>query len=521
MDYKKLAEDMVRIFAPDPETYGTYPAELVASTTKAGKLENPKKGITIRRRWTNSLIENHLRGNGPRFGIAPINSTTGTIRMMACDVDKDQNGTAIYETVNFKELSKKLFDIHPMLFVLRSKSGGPHIYAFFREDSHAGKIKPKMRELVTSLGYGGTHEFFPKQETIDIANDEFGNWINMPYYKADEPIQYGFDPQTGDALTIEEFVAHATHRAGTEAEFLNIKLAGDDFCSDGPPCIQRIFGMGLQHNRNVTLRHTSTYLRSKYPEDWHIKLEEYNNMWPEPLPASELVDIIRSVGKKSYGYSCEDEPMLGHCSRPLCNQRKFGVNGAGAHPFIVSLTKHNSDPPLWWVYFDDGKKMRCDTDDLQNSRGFQRRAMEQLNQVPNVYKQDQWTKVLQQLMKNVTIVEVPENATQFGLMRQYIHDYLTLTSPGETYEELLSHKHVLIDDVFCFQLPDLIAWLSKKSFGIAKPELITLTLVQMGAKYREQKIHNSKRTIYTIPAKDVTGHAEELPMPDLEQPTSY
>src|ERR1700761_2301942 len=150
MDIDEQAKLMVQIFAPDPESYGAYPAQLVPSESKPGKIDNPKKGITIAKRWGLDLIKAHISGSGSRFGIVPINQV-GTVRFMACDVD-------MYGSLDLPFLAKKLFKIHPMLFVLRSKSGGPHIYAFFREDVAAVSIRQKMREIIATLGIGGSHE---------------------------------------------------------------------------------------------------------------------------------------------------------------------------------------------------------------------------------------------------------------------------------------------------------------------------------------------------------------------------
>lgn len=505
---------MVQIFAPDPESYGTYPIALVQSD-KPGKLDNPNKGVTWAKRWTIAQIENHLKGEGVRFGVVPINSEKGTVRFMACDVDQ-------YGSLDLPCLNKKMFALSPMLFVLRSKSGGAHVYAFFREDVSAGRIKQKMREIISTLGMGTGHEFFPKQDKIDVANQEFGNWINMPYYGAENPLQYAFNPDTGAALTLEEFTGHVQLRAGTLEEFLAIELKGNDIIDDGPACMQRIFGEGAFTNRNVIFTNMIVYLKKKYPESWHLEIETYNAMMPEPLSATELAGIIKSNGKREYNFACNSEPLHSYCNRAMCNTRKFGISSGNAFPFVVSLTKHNSEPPIWWVYFDNGDKMRCSTEDLQNSKNFQARAMEQMNNVPPILKQDAWTKMLQQLMGKLTIVEVPENATQFGIMRGYIIDYLTHNAPGESMEDLLAHKPVIVDGNYYFQLTELMAWLGKKSFGLAKPEFITLVLGNMNAQFGSRKISPKiTRHVYWLPTKIVDGHNEELPMPELTTPAVY
>lgn len=525
MEISEMAQAMVQIFAPDPDSYGTYPAELTPSVDSPGKLESPMKGTTIKKKWSLAQIENHIQGIGVRFGCVPINNETGTIRFMAVDVDKDAVGQSIYNVIDLPKLAKRLFQIHPMLFVLRSKSGGPHIYAFFREDVHSGLVRPKMREIMSVLGWGTTHEYFPKQDKIDLANAEFGNWINLPYYGATNeeqpPLQYSFNPDTGEALSLVDFIGHVQLRAGTKDDLLGINLAGNEIITDGPPCMQRIFGEHVEMNRNVVISNLAHYLKQKNPDKWAEDMREYNARYTEPLSSHEMEQIIRSYAKKDYRYGCESEPLKSYCNKPLCNTRRYGYNSGSSHPFITSLTKHNSEPPLWWIYFDNGSKMRCNTDDLQNSRGFQRRAMEQLNSVPPILKQDVWTKMLQELMKKVTVVEVPESATQVGMMKQYIYDYLTGAAPGETMEDVMSHKPVLIDGEFRFSLVELMGFLRKKSFDLAKPDFITMVLGDMGAKYRTYKIAKTSRVLYSIPSSEIEGFNEELPMPELVKPTTY
>lgn len=508
---------MIGIFSPDPDSYGTYPAALSPSVEKPGKLENPQKGVTWAKQWTPGHIENHIRGAGLRFGMVPLHGD-GTVRFMACDIDN-------YSGLDLAGLNKKLCNIHPMLFVLRSKSGGPHVYAFFKENVQVSAIKMKMREIISVIGIAGIHEYFPKQDSLDVANKEFANWINMPYYGAANdstpPLQYAFNPSTGAALTLPEFIEHAQLRAGTLDEFLKIELKGNDLFADGPACFQRIYGEGQFTNRNVIMTNVIVYLRRKFPESWGMEAERYNNLMSDPLTATELAGIIKSNGRKEYGYNCNAEPLHSYCNRAACNLRKYGISSGHAFPFIQSLTKHDSDPPLWWIYFDNGKKMRCNTEELQSSKGFQARAMEQLNSVPPILKQENWTKMLQELMRNVQIVKVPENTTQTGMMKSYICDYLTQVGAGESLEDLLAHKPAVVDGFYYFQLSELMAWLGKKSFGLAKPEFITLVLGEMGAKFGTRTISKTSRHLYWIPVGSVEKHGEELPMPDLADAVNF
>jgi hypothetical protein len=247
-------------------------------------------------------------------------------------------------------------------------------------------------------------------------------------------------------------------------------------------------------------------------------------MFSEPLYASEVSSITNSHRKKSYSYQCREEPLSSYCNKAACNLRKYGINSGEALPFIESITKHNSDPPIWWIYFDDGQKMRCSTEDLQNTRGFQRRCMDQLNIAPAILKQDQWTRILQELLKNITIIEVDESATALGILKHYILDYFVYNPNGETYEELLNKKPVLIGDEYCFALIHLLEWLSKKSYNLAKSDLVSLVLEQMGASrrivtFKDNKGDSLTRSIMVLPASAIKQF--KLTAPDMEDNKPY
>jgi len=86
--------------------------------------------------------------------------------------------------------------------VCRSKSGGAHVFLFSDQPVAAERMRDKLTEIKTLLGYGGS-EVFPKQIQLKSADDT-GNFLNLPYFNGDDTTRYAFK-QDGEAATLEEF----------------------------------------------------------------------------------------------------------------------------------------------------------------------------------------------------------------------------------------------------------------------------------------------------------------------------
>ena len=54
-------------------------------------------------------------------------------------------------------------------------------------------------------------------------------------------------------------------------------------------------------------------------------------------------------------------------------------------PMFGTLSKFESDPPIWFLDVEDGR-LELETEDLQNQQRFQRKCMNALNRMPPVLK---------------------------------------------------------------------------------------------------------------------------------------
>ena len=90
------------------------------------------------------------------------------------------------------------------MVVCRSKSGGAHCFLFVTEWVTATDAET-LQKISTSLGYGNS-EIFPKQVKLHLDRGDIGNFLNLPYYNAEDGLRYAIQDD-GTSATLEEFYA--------------------------------------------------------------------------------------------------------------------------------------------------------------------------------------------------------------------------------------------------------------------------------------------------------------------------
>ena len=132
-----------------------------------GKRESTNQ--TLHEAYNVECWEKHLAGS-EGLGVIPINDD-GMCVWGAIDVD-------IYP-LDLIELEQKVKALGLPFVVLKTKSGGAHLTAFWKDWVSCAEVRAKMAEASFALDLG-EREFYPKQ--IRLANKtDIGNWLNMPY----------------------------------------------------------------------------------------------------------------------------------------------------------------------------------------------------------------------------------------------------------------------------------------------------------------------------------------------------
>jgi hypothetical protein len=234
-----------------------------------------------------------------------------------------------------------------------------------------------------ALGYGGS-EIFPKQVKLHLDRGDVGNFLNLPYYDAEEGLRYAIKDD-GTSATLEEFFKLVETHVQTPEQVLGLQVTEtpDAILKDGPPCLQTLCANKISEGgRNNGLFNIGVYLRKAYPDSWETEILTYNMQYLEPpLPLNEVNIVAKQLERKEYAYKCGDSPINSYCNKDLCRTRRFGVGAAVQGAAIANLRKYNSTPPVWFLDVN-GEPLELDTEALQSQGIFQKACMEQLNFMP-------------------------------------------------------------------------------------------------------------------------------------------
>ena len=477
---------MMDLFKGYMHAYGIY--NITDETNAEGKrLGN---AATKRMPITTELWDAHLKGE-QGLGIIPINEDN-EVKFGVIDVDQ--------YNVDLINLNKRLVDEKLPVVLFRSKSGGAHIYVFFDKFVSAKTVQVKLKELAAYLGYGNS-EVYPKQTKVLAERGDIGQWINIPYFDAESTMRYAFGPDH-KALKIGKFLEYVSGLVIPLSKLTDLELAGSDvILRDGPPCLQHLATQGFpKGTRNKGLFNLGVYALKSNPDGFKDDLDKYNKQYmTPPLPSSEVLGVIKSLQKKEYNYTCKEEPICGFCNSTICRARKYGVGTGKNMPVLSSLTKLNTQPPVWFIEVEDGGRIEVSTDDLQHPLKFQKRCMDVLNIMPDVVKREVWQAVVQELLGNVNVVDMPVDASPAGQLIEHLETFCTNRAASTEQDGLLTGKPWKYDNRIYFRIRDFLAFLDRVKFTYFKQHKIIAILKENGAKHKAFNIKGRCVNTWHIP----------------------
>lgn len=499
-----LADLMFNLFLGSDLAFGK--SLYTGKTTAAGKKET--RNWTEKKAVTSNDWKAHLQGRCG-IGIIPINSL-GSVTWGAIDVDN--------YAIDPVEINRIIQEKHMPLVPCLSKSGGMHLFLFCKEWIPAEKMVLKLDAIAAALGFG-TCEIFPKQSSVRVDQEDFGNWINMPYFGSKDRLCLNTD---GTKITeVADFIAFAEAKRMTADSFneFDPKEATNKLLPDGPPCLNIMWEQtNHEGHRNVLLANTCVYLKKAFPENWSDKLEEFNRKLATPLSASELSTLLKSYGRKDYKYQCQDCHMKPFCNASECKRRRFGISESGVLINNRSLTKIKTDPPIWFldIVLSNGtpKRVSLATEDLQSPSKFQLRCMADLNIMPAVVKQAEWETMVTRLLEHVAEVEVPPESTPMGRFKEILAEFLQNNSESESFD-CLKRGGIFKDDLaYYFRFSDLMLYLVNKRFTSFNRGQATTALQSLGGNTGRRRTAGENLRYWTVPT---TWEDLESPEP-LAQP---
>ena len=414
------------------------------------------------------------------------------------------------------------------LVVCRSKSGGAHLFLLTTEWISAKEMQEVLQHIAAALGYGDC-EIFPKQVKLFLDRGDVGNFLNLPYYDAEEGLRYAVKDD-GQSATLEEFFALHEQYVQTPEQIQALTIEDDPETpvKDGPPCLQTLCKQQISEGgRNNGLFNIGVYLRKAYPDSCESEILTYNAKYlVPPLPLTEVNLVAKQLQKKDYAYKCKDAPINSYCNSDVCRTRKFGIEVGLAGTEIANLRKYNSSPPIWFLDVN-GTPLELDTEGLMLQGAFQRACVEQLNFMPRTMGKPTWEARINQLLTDMSetdgsIVEVSQDASIQGQFYEYLEEFCTAMQKAESREELLLRRPWTDEEesLIYFRLKDFEAYLRKNKFFEYKSHKIAQRLRDINGSAVSLKIKGKATRVWSIPTYDTyigsvatptLGASEEAP----------
>jgi len=462
------------IFSGLDTAYGRF---IPQDKNEIGKLQGKNQIFREPDGLPDSLWEEHLNGT-TSLGIIPIDANN-ECRWACIDID-------VYNGFSHIELINKIRKHKLPLIVFKSKSGGAHVFMFFTVPVKAGFAQSKLKELASFLGCAGA-EIFPKQVKLLLDKGQTGNYLNLPYFNADDSQRHALDDD-GNPCSIEQFYTlydiHVQDNATTDY----LKL--EDFFKDGPPCLNILHSNGIpEGGRDETMTNIAVYFKKSGKKEFLSDLLEVNkNVCDPPLSQAEVQKIEQSVSKKEYDYGCSKEPLASNCNKKECYRRKFGKGKIDLDISPTQLECYGSEPPLWFLTLDSGQTIKLKTDDLQIQTRFQKACMEQIKVMPGILPSPRWAEKINTLLEDVSNVDEIGTSNKDQLL-ELLKEWCTNKGAAITKEEIVHGKPWLNREVNIpdhrkhhFQLRYLEDFLQKKKFIAYNRTEITHILRDIGGE---------------------------------------
>jgi len=467
------------IFKGNEEAYGTFVSS--GEKDERGKAKGfcQTLGLPENKKLSEDdmLWTGHLNGS-QSIGVIPINKQHECY--WGCiDIDS-------YDGFDHRQLLLSIKRAKLPLIVFKSKSGGAHVYCFFKNPVKAKALRKKLADASSHLGFKGS-EIFPKQ--IELREGFFGNYVNTPYFGADKTDRYAMildDKDHVKNLSLVDF--YALYQDCVIDALDKFEVRTDTIFPDGPPCNNCIALRGCSEGgRNMYLFNIAVMYNKMYAEsgeDWFDKLREANDKYiTKPLPPTEVSRIYASVRShsegdmnsvtepgqhldeetnSSYHYLCKQEPMKSYCNRSECVSRKFGVTRStdndGEEFGITQIHKVLDDPIIYYVTFDNGVVMKADMKEMSDQKLWRELVFATLDFKPPRLPGEDFDAILNNNMRDrLEYVRLPEGVSRTDRIRTGIQDWLSGTGQGDDRESLLAGNSFYDEKKkkIYFRFPDL------------------------------------------------------------------
>ena len=168
---------------------------------------------------------------------------------------------------------------------------------------------------------------------------------------------------------------------------------------------------------------------------------------------------------------------------------------------ITGLSRLDCDPPLWFlsVY---GQRVQFTSQQLTQQPKFQLRCLEAVNRVPQTLKQGDWIALLNRLLENLEVVEVPPEAGRHGAFVDLLESFCATRFQARTYDELALGKPMTEGEYHLFRLGDLQRFLQEERYTEYNRAELVSALRDLGGEPRTLRVAGSQRRVWAVPRFD-------------------
>jgi len=214
-----------------------------------------------------------------------------------------------------------------------------------------------------------------------------------------------------------------------------------------------------------------------------------------------VANIIKSVGKKDYFYTCNKMPLAPYCNATVCKGRKYGIGGgtAASLPVFGALTKYDSRPPLYWWNID-GERIELTGEEIQDYLKFKRICFERLDKVLPALSQKKWDEVLRKAIEKRTLESVPEDASPEGQFWELLEQFCNGRVQAYSRDEVTGNKPFLEEGRVYFKLAGLLSYLDRMKFRHLTMQRITAVLTSRGGVSGKMTVQGKQVRVWSVPA---------------------
>jgi len=488
--------DFAKLFEGNKQTFGQW-------CPKDGKM------FTAKGEYTQENFNKHINGV-MGIGIVPI-MEEGSVMWGAIDID---NHSGDDPSANIEVVARTVFAKGIPLVPCRSKSGGVHCYLFMSEAVPAALLKKLLHKWAAEIGFPDA-EVFPKQ--TELRDNVTGNWINLPYF-GEHTVRYALAINEGgsEKLTLDQFVRYAETCKLSKAMLKSFVLAGHE---QAPPCLQELIINGVQKGmRNEALYGFTIYLKKRFPiAVCRQEVSAINQMlFESPVTIMEVNKTFQSASRKGYKYKCAEEPFRKYCDSKVCLTREYGievseVNSLGeGMPEFQKLRVMDTEPPIWELTVNE-KIIFVATRELRTFPLLAEEIMAKLFIVTPLISQKDWMMILAELMKNLEHIEVPDNASVDGVIRERLIEFIDradFNSAGKDPSDkdlilrglpVIQQTEVEGKRVVMFRGGDFISYLKRTRSEELKGTALWMAIRKMGVVHKRTRLKGKVMNVWALP----------------------